>query len=199
MASIGPYMEKRFITADELLLDSFKLGEQIFQRGFRPHFIVGVWRGGSPVGIAVQEYLEFVGVPTDHIAIRTSSYYGIDQQSKEIRVHGLDYIVNNVEADQELLIVDDVFDSGRSIQAIISEIKRKSRRNTPNTIKVACPWYKPSRNVTDMEPDFYVHATDSWLVFPHELRGLTPDEIRAGKGKDIADTIARALKEKNNP
>ena len=189
-------MEKRFITADELLLDSFKLGEQIFQRGFRPHFIVGVWRGGSPVGIAVQEYLEFVGVPTDHIAIRTSSYYGIDQQSKEIRVHGLDYIVNNVEADQELLIVDDVFDSGRSIQAIISEIKRKSRRNTPNTIKVACPWYKPSRNVTDMEPDFYVHATDSWLVFPHELRGLTPEEIRAGKGKDIAETIARALNEK---
>ena len=199
MASIGPYMEKLFITADELLLDSFKLGEQIFQRGFRPHFIVGVWRGGSPVGIAVQEYLEFVGVPTDHIAIRTSSYYGIDQQSKEIRVHGLDYIVNNVEADQELLIVDDVFDSGRSIQAIISEIKRKSRRNTPNTIKVACPWYKPSRNVTDMEPDFYVHATDSWLVFPHELRGLTPEEIRAGKGKDIAETIARALNEKNNP
>jgi len=192
-------MEKLFITADELLLDSFKLGEQIFQRGFRPHFIVGVWRGGSPVGIAVQEYLEFVGVPTDHIAIRTSSYYGIDQQSKEIRVHGLDYIVNNVEADQELLIVDDVFDSGRSIQAIISEIKRKSRRNTPNTIKVACPWYKPSRNVTDMEPDFYVHATDSWLVFPHELRGLTPEEIRAGKGKDIAETIARALNEKNNP
>ena len=189
-------MEKRFITADELLLDSFKLGEQIFQRGFRPHFIVGVWRGGSPVGIAVQEYLEFVGVPTDHIAIRTSSYYGIDQQSKEIRVHGLDYIVNNVEADQELLIVDDVFDSGRSIQAIISEIKRKSRRNTPNTVKVACPWYKPSRNVTDMEPDFYVHATDSWLVFPHELRGLTPEEIRAGKGKDIAETIARALNEK---
>lgn len=187
-------MQKRFITANELLLDSFKLGEQIFQRGFRPHFIVGVWRGGSPVGIAVQEYLEFVGVPTDHIAIRTSSYYGIDQQSKEIRVHGLDYIVNNVEADQELLIVDDVFDSGRSIQAIINEIKRKSRRNTPNTIKVACPWYKPARNVTDLEPDFYVHATDSWLVFPHELRGLTPEEIIEGKGKEIADTIAQALK-----
>lgn len=185
-------MEKRFITANELLLDSFKLGEQIYQRGFRPHFIVGVWRGGSPVGIAVQEYLECVGVPTDHIAIRTSSYYGIDQQSKEIRVHGLDYIVQNVDADQELLIVDDVFDSGRSIQAIIHEIKRKSRRNTPNTIKVACPWYKPTRNLTDIKPDFYLHATDAWLVFPHELCGLTPTEIAEGKGSEIADTIARA-------
>jgi len=186
-------MNKRFITANELLVDSFKLGEQIFQRGFKPHFIVGVWRGGSPVGIAVQEYLECVGIPTDHIAIRTSSYYGIDQQSKDIRVHGLDYIVNNVEADQELLIVDDVFDSGRSIQAIINEIKRKSRRNAPNTIKVACPWYKPSRNVTDLVPDFYIHATDSWLVFPHELRGLTPKEILEGKGIEIADTLTQVI------
>lgn len=185
-------MEKHFITANELLLDSFKLAEQIFLRGFRPHFIVGVWRGGTPVCIAVQEYLEFVGVPTDHIAIRTSSYYGIGQQSKDIRVHGLDYIISNVDADQELLIVDDVFDSGRSIQAVINEIRSKSRRNAPNTIKVACPWYKPARNMTDITPDFYVHATDRWLVFPHELCGLTPQEILHGKGSEIADTIARA-------
>lgn len=184
-------MEKHFITANELLLDSFKLGEQIYHSGFRPHFIVGVWRGGSPVGIAVQEFLECVGVPTDHIAIRTSSYYGIDKQSKDIRVHGLDYIIKNVNADQELLIVDDVFDSGRSIQAIINEIKRKSRRNTPSTIKVACPWYKPSRNVTDLKPDFYIHASDRWLVFPHELCGLTPQEILQGKGPEIAETLAR--------
>lgn len=184
-------MDKLYITANDLLLDSFKLAEQIFQRGYRPHFIVGVWRGGSPVGIAVQEYLEYVGVATDHIAIRTSSYYGIDKQSKDIRVHGLDYIVKNVDADQELLIVDDVFDSGRSIKAVIDEIKRKSRRNAPNSIKVATPWYKPSRNQTDIKPDFYVHATDRWLVFPHELCGLTPQEILQGKGSEIADTIAR--------
>lgn len=185
-------MDKHFITANELLLDSFKLAEQVYQRGFRPQFIVGVWRGGSPVGIAVQEYLEYMGIATDHIAIRTSSYYGIDKQHKDIRVHGLDYIINNVNADQELLIVDDVFDSGRSIQAIIDEIKRKSRRNTPNVIKVACPWYKPARNVTNLTPDYYVHATDRWLVFPHELCGLTPQEILQGKGSEIADTIARA-------
>ena len=185
-------MDKLYITANELLLDSFKLAEQIFQRGYRPHFIVGVWRGGSPVGIAVQEYLEYVGVQTDHIAIRTSSYYGIDKQSKDIRVHGLDYIVKNVDADQELLIVDDVFDSGRSIKAVIDEIRRKSRRNAPNSIKVATPWYKPTRNVTDIKPDFYVHATDRWLVFPQELCGLTPQEILHGKGSEIADTIARA-------
>lgn len=184
-------MDKHFITANELLLDSFKLAGQIYRSGFRPHFIVGVWRGGSPVGIAVQEYLEFVGVHTDHIAIRTSAYEGIDQQRKEIRVHGLDYIINNVNADQQLLIVDDVFDSGRSIKAVIDEIKRKSRRNAPQVIKVACPWYKPARNVTDLTPDFYLHATDRWLVFPHELCGLTPAEIAQGKGIDLPSLHAQ--------
>ena len=48
---------KTYITADELLLDSFRLGVQIHNSGFKPDFIVGVWRGGTPVGIAIQEIL----------------------------------------------------------------------------------------------------------------------------------------------
>jgi hypoxanthine phosphoribosyltransferase len=46
---------KKYITADELLLDSFRLGVMIHNSGFKPDFIVGVWRGGTPVGIAIQE------------------------------------------------------------------------------------------------------------------------------------------------
>ena len=53
-------MDKVFISAQELLVDSFKLAHQIYTSGFRPQFIVGVWRGGAPVGIAVQEYLDYV-------------------------------------------------------------------------------------------------------------------------------------------
>ena len=65
-------MEKVYIGAEELLADSFRLAEQIYKSGFRPNFIVGVWRGGTPVGIAVQEYLDFAGVKTDtsHLAPR---------------------------------------------------------------------------------------------------------------------------------
>ena len=185
-------MEKRYISADELLLDSFKLAEQIYVRGCRPHFIVGVWRGGTPTGIAVQEYLDYMGVETDHIAIRTSSYYGINKQNKEVKIHGLDYVVDNVDADQELLIVDDVFDSGRSIRAIIETLKKRARRNMPKSVKIACPWFKPNHNVTDIKPDFYMHATDKWLVFPHELKGLDLEEIAAGKGSAIAETISRS-------
>ena len=181
-------MEKLFITPNQLLEDSFNLGKMIFESGFRPHFIVGVWRGGTPVGIAVQEYLEYKGIEADHIAIRTSSYYGIGQRDKIVKVHGLQYIVDNINADDELLLVDDVFDSGRSIVAILDELKAKSRLNMPQTVKIACPWYKPEKNITDIEPDYFLHPTDRWLVFPHELVGLSKDELSEGKSFLSEDT-----------
>lgn len=182
-------MEKLFISADDLLIDSFKLADRIYRSGFRPHFIVGVWRGGAPVGIAVQEYLDYVGIKTDHIAIRTSSYQGIGQQAKEVRVHGLNYIIDNVNAGDQLLLVDDVFDSGRSVVAILDELKLKTRANLPQTIRVATPWYKPERNRTHLTPDYYIHETDRWLVFPHELSGLSPEEISESK-PDIAAVLS---------
>ena len=181
-------MEKRFITAQELLEDSFRFAAKVYEDGFRPQFIVGIWRGGAPIGIAVQEYFDFKKVETDHIAVRTSSYYGINQQSKEIKVHGLHYIIENANADDGLLIVDDVFDSGRSIEALISQMKKLTRNNMPKDVRIACPWYKPKNSKVDLVPDYYVHESTEWLVFPHELSGLTPEEISHGK-KDLANIL----------
>jgi hypoxanthine phosphoribosyltransferase len=165
------------------LQDSFKVASQVFEDGFRPDFIVGIWRGGAPIGIAVQEFFEYKDAPTDHIAVRTSSYYGINQQSKEIKVHGLHYLVENANAGDKLLIVDDVFDSGRSIEALINQIHSLMRLNAPKEIRIATPYYKPKNNKTqtNLVPDYYVHESEEWLVFPHELSGLTKEEIIAGK------------------
>lgn len=181
---MAEFSTKTYIRAQQLLEESFRLGFQIMESDFRPRFIIGVWRGGTPTGIAIQELLDFYGVETDHIAIRTSSYEGMEQQ-KTVRVHGLDYILNNVNAEDDLLIVDDVFDSGRSLEAIIDTLKEKSRRNMPERVKIATVYYKPARNQSNLVPDFYVHETDDWLVFPHELHGLTMDEIRRFKGLSL--------------
>ena len=173
--------EKIYISAQELLIDSYELGIRIYQSGFRPSFIIGVWRGGTPVGIAVQEILDYLGVKTDHIAIRTSSYYGIDKQKKKVRVHGLEYVTRQSNWEDGLLIVDDVFDSGNSLKAIMRTLKEKMRRNLPGDIRIATPWYKPNKNVTHIVPDYFIHETNQWLVFPHELDGLTRDEMFANK------------------
>ncbi len=173
--------EKLFISAQELLEDSYRLGAQIIESGFRPDFIVGIWRGGSPVGIAIQEMLEHFGIPTDHISLRTSLYRGIDRRGEAVRVHGLGYLVRNLNAENALLIVDDVYDSGRSIRAVIDQLSERTRRNTPAEIKVATPWFKPGNNATGRVPDYYLHETDQWLVFPHEVQGLSAAEIARGK------------------
>jgi len=180
--------EKQYIKAQDLLDDSFRLGLKVLGSGFKPDFIVGIWRGGTPVGIAVQELFEHYGIATDHIAIRTSSYEGIEQRGKNIRVHGLNYIVKKADAAHSLLIVDDVYDTGLSIKAVIDSLHRLSRGNTPHDIRVATVFFKPGNNRTERPPDYYIHATDSWLVFPHELKGLSPEEIALHK-PEIARVI----------
>lgn len=178
---MGHNVKKLFVSAEELLTDSFELGLRIFETGYRPSFIVGVWRGGTPVGIAVQEVLDLLGCKTDHFAIRTSSYYGMNKQSKEVKVLGLQHLVETINVRDNLLIIDDIFDSGRSVEAIIKTLREKCGRNTPDDIKVATVYYKPSRNVTKRVPDFFLHETDEWTVFPHEMDGLSVEEIKKTK------------------
>jgi len=62
----------------------------------------------------------------------------------------------------------------------------------PSEIRIACPWYKPRQNLTSIQPDYYVSETDQWLVFPHELSGLSVNEIKQNKS-DLAIYIDKIL------
>ncbi len=171
---------KIYLQAQDLLSDAVRLGAMVANSGFKPNYIVGIWRGGTPIGIGVQEALAWAGIETDHIAIRTSSYEStIDQRDHSVQVHGLGYLVDRVNSEDGLLLVDDVFDTGFTIQAVVAKLRRMARLNTPQDIRVAVPWYKPSRNLTDKAPDYYLHETERWIKFPHSLEGLTDEEIRA--------------------
>ena len=182
-------MDKLFIQADELLRDSFKLAWQVFESGYRPNYIIGVWRGGAPIGIAVQEFLDVLGVPSDHIAIRTSHYKGMGERDSKVQVYGLNYIIKKVESEDSLLIVDDVHDTGISVQKIILDLQAACKKNSPE-IKVATPYFKPKKNKTNRKPDFYIHETEKWLVFPHELEGLSIDEITEFK-PELSDLVKK--------
>ena len=185
-------MDKHYIRSEDLIQDSFRLAWQVYEDGYRPNYIIGVWRGGAPIGIAVQEFFSVLGVPSDHIAIRTSHYKGIDDRSTEVQVYGLNYIIKQVESDDSLLIVDDVHDTGISIEKIVSDLQSACKKNTPE-IRVATPYFKPGKNKTSRTPDYYLHETDRWLVFPHELDGLSIEEIRANK-PEVSDLIEKITK-----
>ena len=171
--------EKVYLGAQQLLEDSFRLGAEVVKSGFRPTMMIAIWRGGAPVGVAVQELLAYCGIETDHIAIRTSSYSGIDGRSTEIRIHGMNYLIKKVRHEDSLLIVDDVFDTGSTIDAVIRHLGEKARLNTPHDIRVAVPYFKPTRNLTDRVPEYYLHETEQWLKYPHSLEGLSHEEVAA--------------------
>lgn len=191
-------MKKQFIEEQALLEDAFRLAVNIFDSGFRPDFIVGIWRGGSTVGIYVQECLQYLGVKTDHIAIRTSyrgqpSYGEMIENPESIRVHGLQYLFENLNREDRLLIVDDVFSSGYNVKAVINRLTRKCKRNMPEEVRVAVPYFKPGKNLSGRKPDYFLHTTEDWLVLPYELQGLSTEEIAEYK-PDVAPLIREALR-----
>ena len=190
-------VKKQFIEEQALLEDAFRLAVNIFDSGFRPDFIVGIWRGGSTVGIYVQECLQYLGVKTDHIAIRTSyrgqpSYGEMIENPESIRVHGLQYLFENLNREDRLLIVDDVFSSGYNVEAVIKRLTRKCKRNMPEEVRVAVPYFKPGKNLSGRKPDYFLHTTEDWLVLPYELQGLSTEEIADYK-PDVAPLIREAL------
>lgn len=180
-------MQKKFLDEETLVLDAFRLGVKIVESGFRPTFIVGLWRGGSAVGIYVQECLQTLGVETNHLSLRTSyrgqPYYHemVASPSTEIRVHGLEYLVENLNVTDALLIVDDVFSTGKNIEAIVNRLKYRLKRNMPEDVRVATLWQRPSYKAVELSPDFVLHQTEDWLVFPYEVSGLSLDEIKMNK------------------
>ncbi|MEM6707877.1 MAG: phosphoribosyltransferase family protein [Pseudomonadota bacterium] len=176
---LDPSQPRRFITAQEHLEASFALGRTIYDSGFRPSFIVGLWRGGSTVGIAVQECFEYLGVATDHIAIRTSGGPRTHDNDRPIRVHGTQYLLETLNREDRLLLVDDVFSTGRSVTAAVARLNARLRNNMPAEVRTAAVWYRDGEAQDDRRPDFFYQQTRDWLVLPYELSSVPQSELIA--------------------
>ena len=164
--------DKIYLDANGLLADGFILARKIYDSGFKPDCIIALWRGGTPVGIAVQEFLQHKGWHCRHTAVKTASYSGIGTHG-EVVIENIGFILDMLDDNAKVLIVDDIFDSGRTAAAIKRALAAKT-----SSVKFAMIYYKPLRNETDFAPDFHIKETDSWLVFPHEIIGLTEEEIK---------------------
>jgi Predicted phosphoribosyltransferases len=169
---------KLFVSADHLLNDSFALGQAIIASGFIPDVMLALWRGGTPVGVAVQELFTYLGYKNRHFPLKTSHYHGIDSRHDRVTIEGLDTVLNELKSSRQILIVDDVFDTGITIDRVMAVIEEQ----VPGSdVRAAVPYFKPKNNLTERVPDYFLHTTDQWIVFPHELAGLTEEEILKGK------------------
>ncbi|MEW6381389.1 MAG: phosphoribosyltransferase family protein [bacterium] len=179
-------IKKDFIDANRLLLDSFALARQIYESGFSPNLLIGIWRGGTPPGIAIHEFLTFKGLNLAHTVIKVHAYRGIECPG-EVHIDGLEHALTLMKDGDRILIVDDIFDTGRTLDTVIRTIQERAGERQLR-IKVATVFFKPCKNQTNIVPDFYLRVVDRWVVFPHELKGLTEEEIRQ-KGEDLYQII----------
>jgi len=161
------------IDPDAFLLDTFRLGRKVYETGFRPKHVISIWRGGTPVGLGVDEFFRIRGVHLNHTTIATESYTGIREQG-EVTVKGLDHLIDVVCPEDGLLIVDDVLETGRTIQRISERLRALARANTPRDIRVATVHRKPDRVQFDGLPviTLYDLPGDVWIDYPHELADL---------------------------
>jgi hypoxanthine phosphoribosyltransferase len=171
---------KLFVSGNALYEDAFALARKIYDSDYRPSAIVGVWRGGTPVAITVHEALAYMGLKAEHYPLKAGSYSGSQRQHVVIE-GGLDLPVSS-----SALIIDDVFDSGKTLDTIASALEPRVR-----DVRTAAIYYKPEKNVTKRVPDYFVHSVpaSTWIVFPHEVEDLTLKEIAQGKGKTIAKLL----------
>ena len=176
---------KTFIGAEEFKYRSYVLGQKILDAGFRPTHMVALWRGGASVGCYVHEFLQYFNLDVDHIPIRTY------REGGELQVQGLRYVINKANKNDRLLVVDDVFDTGETAELVLNTIKEKMRLNTPHDIRTAFLEYKPEKNDSSLQPDFYITALEknNWRYYPHELQGLDLPLIYDFHGEKVGDLI----------
>ncbi len=187
------------VDPDDLLLDTFRLGRKVYRTGFRPKHAVSIWRGGTPIGLGVDAYFRLQGVRFHHTSVATSSYKGIGQQA-DVVVKGLEHVIQSVCPEDGLLLIDDVYESGRTIETIVRVLRERARRNAPRDIRVATVHRKERANVYTELPVIALHdlPETTWIDYPHELADLVgpddPDEKRLAEKSAVLPNLLDILR-----
>jgi len=158
---------------DEVCNLATSLAEQIRGR-FAPDVIVGVARGGL---IPARLMSDFLNVST-LLTVGVAFYADIDKRGKEPRI--TQALPSHITG-KNLLVVDDVADTGRSLEVVVAEL-RKHQLDIRTATLYRKPW-------VEFKPDFYAKETDAWIVFPWERRE-TVRKIAgrvAGAGKNFQE------------
>jgi len=137
----------------EMLLD---LADKIRRDSFYPDVIVGISRGGWPPARVMSDLLE----KPELANVRVEFYIGIAEMKSE------PVITQPVSApvkDKNVLIMDDVADTGKSLKLVESHVKEQGAKG----VKIATIYYKPWSEVV---PDYYEKETTRWVVFPWERK-----------------------------
>jgi hypoxanthine phosphoribosyltransferase len=188
-------MHKEFIPYTIVRNNSIKLAHRIHETGFIPDVIYLSLRGGAYLGNIVSEYFKLVRKdtrPVFYAAVVARSYSDIKKQT-QVMIDGWTYNPEFLRNGDKVLIVDDIFDSGNTINYLAEVIMRHGIPR--EDLKVAVHDYKNLSYLKEKPPiipDFFCRKIDIptpdddvWIHYnSHELVGLTPEEVETYYSKD---------------
>lgn len=187
--------EKVFVDPETLMEGSVVLSRRILDDSFfhqggtaSQNHLMGIWRGGTHPAIYVHEFLTYAGLQIQPHVIKTELYEGVWETKSHVSISGLKGVIEKTESGDRLLIVDDVWDSGLTMDAVLKGIQDQVGDDFLR-IRTAVVFFKPERTKVEIVPDYKVYETDRWISFPHELEGLTKDEIQEFKPPIFFDAL----------
>jgi len=183
-------MIKEFLQFDAVRDNAIKLAHRIYTDGFIPDVIYVSLRGGAYLGNIISEYYKIVhkgARPVYYAAVVARSYTDV-AKADQIKVDGWTYSPDYLRVGDKVLLVDDIFDSGKTINHLAQIIQDKGIPR--KDLKIAVHDYKyftDKKEQLVFQPDYWcrkhdisIHDESSWIHYmSHELMGLTEKELEA--------------------
>ena len=182
-------MKKEFLPYDIVRDNALKLAARIYHDGFVPDIIYVSLRGGAYLGNVISEYFKIVNRrdhPVYYAAVVARSYTDVRNSSEEIKVEGWTYAPEHLRTGDKVLFVDDIFDTGRTINHLAEIILAKCIPR--EDLKIAVHDYKyfyDKPHQLPIQPDYWcrrqdlsVNDEERWIHYmSHELVGLSAHEL----------------------
>nr|AGS54016.1 hypoxanthine-guanine phosphoribosyltransferase [uncultured bacterium contig00160] len=187
-------MKKEFLQFDIVRDNALKLAHRIYTEGFIPDVIYVSLRGGAYLGNVISEYFKIVHKgtspsettrPVYYAAVVARSYTDVAHAEK-VKVDGWTYSPEHLRVGDKVLLIDDIFDSGRTINHLAQIIIDKGIPR--NDLKIAVHDYKFFHDKSEqlaIQPDYWcrkhemsINDENTWIHYmSHELVGLKRNEI----------------------
>ncbi|MEM0096247.1 MAG: phosphoribosyltransferase [Candidatus Bathyarchaeia archaeon] len=133
-----------------------QIADKIRKDNFKPDVIVGVARGGWPPARVLSDLLDNPNLAN----VRAEFYVGVAETKGEPT---LTQPVSVNVAGKRVLVVDEVADTGKSLQLIREHLMTEGA----SEVRIATVYLKPWSIV---KPDYYARETSRWIVFPWEIK-----------------------------
>jgi hypoxanthine phosphoribosyltransferase len=151
-----PAMNKQHLTWTQIEDLAIRLADRL---PLKYDVMLVITRGGMVPACIVSERLNLRNILVAAVMFYTGQEHTLDKPIF------LQFPADPLLNDKRVLIIDDVWDSGRTIMAV-----RERVIDAGGTPETAVLHYKPNRTrYSDVRPDFFVDETDAWVVYPWDV------------------------------